>query len=236
MTTMTHARIPDTVQTEFDRWWQSPGRWIEPVNQRRGGESGVQLLLQRDTSRPELYCKRQSGHVYRSLRYPLGRPTIVRELQAYRAFARLGIRTPKLVYGSARHERGQWQALLVTEALPGFIDLQAWYASARPAAQTRAMLASLAQTLARLHHGGWQHGCCYAKHIFLKASENALEEVEVALLDLEKSRHRWRKRKAARRDLDQLKRHGGTMPAADYAFLLGAYQAAMGGLQQAVRA
>lgn len=236
MTVTAHARVPERVQTEFDRWWQCPGQWIEPVNQRRGGESGVQLLLQRDTSRPELYCKRQSGHVYRSLRYPLGRPTIIREQQAYRALARLGIRTPKIVYASARREQGQWQALLVTEALQGFIDLQAWYAGDRPAGQTQLMLQALAQTLARLHHGGWQHGCCYPKHIFLKAGEHALDRVEVALLDLEKSRRRWRKREAARRDLDQLARHRGNMPEADYAFLVSAYQLAMGSLRRAARA
>ena len=78
------AALPST---EFDRWWHSPGEWVEPANQRRGGESGVCLLQHWDTNRPRLYCKRQSGHLYRSLRHPLGRPTILRELQAYRALA-----------------------------------------------------------------------------------------------------------------------------------------------------
>ncbi|MDN5517102.1 MAG: hypothetical protein L0G82_17835, partial [Pseudomonas sp.] len=54
--------------TEFDRWWHSPGEWVEPANQRRGGESGVRLLQHWDTNRPLLFCKRQSGHIYRSLR------------------------------------------------------------------------------------------------------------------------------------------------------------------------
>lgn len=224
------AALPST---EFDRWWHGPGEWVEPANQRRGGESGVCLLQHWDTNRPRLYCKRQSGHLYRSLRHPLGRPTILRELQAYRALARLGIRTPNIVYCSARKQSGQWQALLVTEALPGFISLEHWYEEAHAPKLNQAMLQRLAVTLARLHLGGWQHGCCYAKHLFVKVHSDG--EVDIALLDLEKSRRHWRIASASRRDLGQLQRHGGSMPEADMLYLRQAYQRALndpwGGLQ-----
>lgn len=211
--------------TEFDRWWHSPGEWVEEANQRRGGESGVRLLHSWDNSRPALYCKRQSGHIHRSLRHPFGRPTILRELEAYRALARLGIRTPNIVYCAARREARQWQALLVTEALRGFISLEQWYAQPMPAAETHNMLRQLALTLARMHIGGWQHGCCYAKHIFVRV--RAPGDVEIALLDLEKSRRRWRSASASRRDLGQLQRHRGKMPDNDLHELLQAYQHAL---------
>lgn len=211
--------------TEFDRWWHSPGEWVEEANQRRGGESGVRLLHSWDNSRPALYCKRQSGHIHRSLRHPFGRPTILRELEAYRALARLGIRTPNIVYCAARREARQWQALLVTEALRGFISLEQWYAQPMPAAETHNMLRQLALTLARMHIGGWQHGCCYAKHIFVRV--RAPGDVEIALLDLEKSRRRWRSANASRRDLGQLQRHRGEMPDNDLHELLQAYQHAL---------
>lgn len=224
------AALPST---EFDRWWHSPGQWVEPANKRRGGESGVRLLQHWDGSRPLLYCKRQNGHIYRSLRHPLGRPTILRELQAYRAFARLGIRTPNIVYCSARKQAGQWQALLVTEALPGFVSLEQWYSEPHVAQLNEVMLRRLAVTLARLHLGGWQHGCCYAKHLFVKARSDG--DVDIALLDLEKSRRRWRVASASRRDLGQLDRHRGAMPDADMSYLHQAYQQALndpwGGLQ-----
>lgn len=35
---------PDTVNTPFNHWWLRTGAWVEPPNQRRGGESGVQIL------------------------------------------------------------------------------------------------------------------------------------------------------------------------------------------------
>ena len=41
--------------TRFDRWWHSEGEWVEPPNQRRGGESGVRRLVPRDAHRPVPY-------------------------------------------------------------------------------------------------------------------------------------------------------------------------------------
>lgn len=225
-----HA-LNEVASTHFDRWWQSPGAWVEPANQRRGGESGVRLLEPRDPSHRPLYCKRQSGHTYRSLRHPLGRPTVLREIKAYRAFARIGLKTPTIVYCAARQHQGQWQALLVTEALQGFVSLEQWYAGAPGAECRHAVLPQVAATLARLHQAGWQHGCCYPKHIFVKTQtdQEGQSRVEIALLDLEKSRRRWRTLDAARHDLRQLKRHRGPIPEADLTVLLQAYQAAVHG-------
>lgn len=213
----------------FERWWQCSGAWVEPLNQRREGESGVQFLQPRNPSYPALYSKRQTGHLYRSLRHPLGRPTIVRELIAYQAFARLGITVPKLVYGSARKQQGQWQALLITQALPGFVSLDQWYAVQRSSAQSTSMLMALANTLKRMHQGRWQHGCCYPKHIFVKVSDTqgSALHAEIALLDLEKSRRRWRETDASRHDMRQLKRHRGAMPEEDWEFLVTAYDSAV---------
>ncbi|UCJ18774.1 InaA protein [Pseudomonas sp. MM211] len=213
----------------FERWWQCSGAWVEPLNQRRDGESGVQLLQPRNPSSPALYSKRQTGHLYRSLLHPWGRPTIVRELLAYQAFARLGITVPTLVYGSARKQAGHWQALLITQALPGFISLDQWYAEERSAEESICVLTALANTLKRMHQGRWQHGCCYAKHIFVKVSdlEDNSPSAEIALLDLEKSRRRWRKADASRHDMRQLQRHRGAMPDEDWDFLMEAYASLM---------
>lgn len=210
----------------FERWWQRSGAWVEPLNQRREGESGVQLLQPRNPSYPALYSKRQTGHLYRSLRHPWGRPTIVRELMAYQAFTQLGITVPTLVYGSARKHQGQWQALLITQSLQGFISLDQWYAEERSAEESTCMLTALANTLKRMHQGRWQHGCCYAKHIFVKVSstDGSAPTAEIALLDLEKSRRRWCEKDASRHDMRQLKRHRGAMPEEDWEFLMEAYR------------
>ena len=60
----------------FDSWWQTQGEWVEEPNERRGGYSGVQRLTQLGQS---LYAKKQTGHTYRSLLHPWGRPTVLRE-------------------------------------------------------------------------------------------------------------------------------------------------------------
>lgn len=213
----------------FEGWWQAQGEWVEEANQRRGGESGVQRLS--GDGRP-LYCKRQSGHLHRSLRHPLGRPTVLREAESIRAFRALGLGVPELVYCGARKQGdGSWQALLVTEELPGFIALDRWYAEqatdVSPGA--RAMLLDrLGQALALMHGAGWQHGCLYAKHVFVRVEEGAFGPVvELALIDLEKCRRRWLHAFAARHDMAQFARHRGGMPLADWNRLQAAHSAAL---------
>lgn len=212
----------------FERWWHQPGEWVEPANQRRGGESGVLRLPPRDPAAPPLFCKRQTGHLYRSLLHPWGRPTIHREWQAYQALARLGVPTPALVFAGTRRVRGQWQAVLVTEALEGFVSLEQWsLASATVAPDLKCeVLRQVGRTLARLHRGGWQHGCCYPKHLFVRV-DDAQGAVQVALLDLEKARRRWRGETAAARDLGQLWRHRGALTAGDMACLVEAHRDAL---------
>lgn len=198
----------------FEHWWQRSGEWVEAPNRRRGGESGVQLLAPQESGSAWLYSKRQTGHLYRSLLHPFGQPTILREAAAYRALARLGVGAPRLQFAAARKRAGQWQALLITEALEGYISLDQWYASPRDPLQNHSMLRELATTLARMHLGRWQHGCCYAKHIFIRPGyrEGASGGLRIAVLDLEKSRRRWRVVDAARHDMRQLSRHRGAMP------------------------
>ncbi|KAF1061290.1 MAG: Protein InaA [Pseudomonas citronellolis] len=146
----------------IDRWLQLPGKWVEEPNQRRGGESGVQRLD--DCNGHLLYAKRQVGHIYRSLLHPFGRPTVLRELDALNSFEQLGVRVPRIVFaGAERDAEHQWRALLVSEALDGFVDLDTWHAQGArehyPQVLHERMLKDLADNLARMHLGHWQHGC-----------------------------------------------------------------------------
>lgn len=209
---------------DFERWWQSEGVWVEAANQRRGGESGVQRLKPLVPGGPTLYCKRQTGHLFYSLLHPFGRPTALRELQAYRAYAQAGVNVPRLVYGATRRHQGQWQALLVTEELTGFVSLDEWYlkhARDTDSQVKAALLEQVAVMLARLHRARWQHGCCYPKHVFVRVTPrtDAQPLIETAMLDLEKSRRRWRTRDASFRDLRQLRRHRGQIPERDLDYL-----------------
>ncbi|MCW2101529.1 UNVERIFIED_ORG: lipopolysaccharide kinase (Kdo/WaaP) family protein [Pseudomonas psychrophila] len=198
-------------ENRFEFYWQQQGEWVEEPNQRRGGESGVQRI--HEANGRLLYVKRQVGHTYRSWRYPLGRPTVLRERDALLAFNRLAVGVPELVYcGAQQGADKQWRALLVTAALENFIEIDNWYAAGEREIHGEAVhervLETIATTLARMHLGRWQHGCLYAKHVFVRVTgtgESA--QVDVALLDLEKSRQRLTARKAAAHDLKQLRRH-----------------------------
>lgn len=192
---------------DFDRWLAEPGEWVEPPNQRRGGMSGVQRLRGGDGRL--LYRKQQVDHAYRDWLHPFGEPTVLREQRALQAFAALGVPVPELVFCATRRRDGRQQALLVTAALEGFASLEALYADG--AAQRWSdglkirVFRRLGGLLARLHRTRWQHGCLYPKHIFVRIDGE--EQVEVALLDLEKSRRRFSRQRAARHDLRQLRRH-----------------------------
>ena len=147
---------------------------------------------------------------------------------ALQALRDLGVRVPELIYCGTRQQAGQWQALLVTAELQGFVSLEDWYDEGMPGyygsvVQAR-MLDAVGRTLGRLHHARWQHGCCYPKHIFLRVhGQDDGAQVEVALLDLEKSRRRLRRHAAARHDLRQLRRHCTAMSEPDWQRLLTAH-------------
>jgi tRNA A-37 threonylcarbamoyl transferase component Bud32 len=213
-------------ESGFDCWWQRQGEWVETPNQRRGGESGVQRLRADDGRL--CYAKRQIGHTYRSLSHPFGRPTVLREAQALQAWAGLGVLVPHVLYvGTRRATDGQWEALLVTEALEGFIDIERWCAEGgrerHGEAVHRRLLEELGRVLARLHAANWQHGCLYPKHILIRVTGSGdAAQVQVALLDLEKSRRRLSRKRAVRHDFDQLKRHS-SWGLAEWSHLLYGY-------------
>jgi len=215
----------------FEQHWQQRGEWVEAPNVRRGGESGVQRVHDEDGRL--LYAKRQTDHIYRSLRYPFGRPTVLRERDALQAFRRLGVQVPEVVYCDAERQADQsWRALLVTRALDGFEEVDHWYAAGgrerHGECLHQRLLQRLGETLARLHQGRWQHGCLYTKHVFVKVTgEGPAAQVDVALLDLEKSRRRLSRNQAARHDLQQLKRHS-SWNEADWQHLIYGYQTAFG--------
>lgn len=227
-----------TAALAFETWWQQQGEWVEEPNHRRGGESGVQRLYQ-DNGRV-LYAKRQVGHVYRSLRYPFGRPTVLRERDALLALPLLGVKAAKLFYCDVQRDAaGLWRGLLVTEALKGFQQLDHWYAEGGRErfgkAVNEQLLAQVADMLARFHRAGWQHGSLYQKHLFVRVEQvGERVEVETALLDLEKSRRRISKLQAARHDMLQLQRHS-SWSAGDWERLVYLYQQAFGSAIKGLR-
>ena len=211
----------------FEHFWNQRGEWVEEPNERRGGQSGVQRIV--SAHGRLLYAKRQIGHLYRSWLYPFGRPTVMRERDALNGLRMLDVGVPELVFcGAQQDQHHQWQGLLVTAALEGYVDIEQWYAAGERERHGEEvherLLKQLAGNLARMHNGRWQHGCLYAKHIFVRVVD---EQVDVALLDLEKARQRLNRTRAARHDMQQLRRHS-SWSGADWQKLSYFYEAAFG--------
>ncbi|MCI3946954.1 inaA protein [Pseudomonas syringae] len=223
--------VVDSMQDEFSHFWNQRGEWVEEPNVRRGGESGVQRLLMDDGQ--TFYAKRQTGHIYRSLLHPLGRPTVLREREALEGLRKLGVVVPEVVFcGAKRDDNNAWRALLVTVALEGFGEIEKWLEAGGRERHGELfyerMLKEVANALARMHLGRWQHSCLYIKHIFVRVTGDGPDaEVEVALLDLEKGRRRLTAHGAAQHDMKQLRRHS-SFSTADWQKLVYFYQAAFG--------
>lgn len=198
---------------EFSHWWATEGDWVEEPNFRRKGMSGVQCV-ERDGKK--LYVKRMTHHLFHSLRYPFGRPTIVREISVIHDLEKAGVIVPKIVYGKAMKVEGEWRALLVTEDMAGFISIADWYhqhaITPFPDEVRDAMLKAVALAFKKMHSVNRQHGCCYVRHIYVKTEG----VVEAGFLDLEKSRRRLRRHKAANHDFRQLEKYLDPIPKRDW--------------------
>jgi len=199
----------------FTHWWGFPGEWVEPVNRRRAGWSGVLRAVQGERV---FYIKRQCGHLCRTLTRPLGWPTASREWHYLNCLATLGIAAPQaLFHGSRRGEQGP-ETVLVTAELQGYRPL-AEQTELAPE-QRRQLATEVGKTLGRLHRARLQHGCLYDKHIMVRWRG---ESPEIALLDLEKMRPRLRRSLAAAHDLEQLSRHQDIWCDTDWQQLLAAH-------------
>jgi hypothetical protein len=204
----------------FKQWLAVPGEWVEEPNVRRGGESGVKRVM--TTEGKMLYRKQQIGHTFRSWRFPFGYPTAMREKEVLLACAALNVSVPKLVYADCLKVSGTWHAQLITEALDGFTSLEDCYANEEEKKWGEALhlriLYEFGSTLARFNLGRWQHGCMRLKHVFVKLQG---EQIQIAFIDLEKSKKKFSADQAARNDIQQLKRHIAWNQAQWSAFLKG---------------
>ncbi|NWL78705.1 InaA protein [Pseudomonas taiwanensis] len=209
----------------FDKWWDTYGEWFDSQDQLLSGESGIQRLHAPDGH--VLYSKRQINHFHRDLTHPFGEPTILHEAKALQALNQLGIRVPRVVFSGARKTETESQALLVTEGLDDFVSLDEWYAQPISAGLRQQMIQQLANTVARMHRAGWEHGRLYPKNIFVKVTGEREKKVEVALLGLARSNHRLTAYSAAKHDYEQFKEHHKPMPDEDWKAFAATYRDVM---------
>lgn len=203
-------------QDDFEHWWTVPGEWVETPNERRDGWSGVIRAL---TDHSLCYVKRQRNHLCRTFSHPLGWPTASREAHFLDAVRNLGLRVPETVYhGVRKYSRGT-EAVLATRALVGFTALSEHTALTGPQRETLAT--EMGRVLGVLHRARLQHGCLYDKHVMVRWQG---DQPDIALLDLEKMRRRFSAEAAAKRDLDQLRRHQSILSPAEWDTMLASHR------------
>ncbi|WP_263261300.1 lipopolysaccharide kinase InaA family protein [Pseudomonas sp. RIT-PI-S] len=205
--------------TAFDTLWALPLTAVDEANVGRGGWSQVFRL---DLGDQGFYLKRQANYLTRSLRHPLGEPTVAREFRNIRRYQQLGVPALEASYFAERHHNGEWQAMLLTRALDGWSELGAWLAQWPVLTSTRraALTQACGELARRLHRAGLVHGCFYPKHIFLRAEG---EGFEARLIDLEKTRGTWLGQRDRVRDLEPLLRRAQAWSETDIRGFLSAY-------------
>lgn len=204
---------------DFDTLWALPLTAVDEANTGRGGWSQVFRL---DLAGHGFYLKRQANYLTRSLRHPLGEPTVTREFRNIRLYQQLGIPALQASYFAERRQGGEWQGMLLTRGLDDWSELGAWLAQWPVLTPPRrgALVAACGQLARRLHDASLIHGCFYPKHIFLRA---AGEGFEACLIDLEKTRRAWFGQRDRVRDLEPLLRRAAAWGEADIRGFLTAY-------------
>jgi serine/threonine protein kinase len=163
----------------FGQLWAYKGDWFEPPNRERGGWSGVNFIELSDEAGKKhgFYLKRQEGHMRRTWWHPIkGEPTFVREFEMIQHLNQHQVATPEVVYFAAQGN----QALLLTKALDGFVSLD--QLKLNTDINKNILIGQLASAVRKMHQARVQHRSLYDKHLFVN------ENVEVALIDFEKSR------------------------------------------------
>ena len=170
----------------FEKLWDYKGDWFEPPNRERGGWSGVNYieLANEAGQKHGFYLKRQQAHTRRTWQNPIaGEPTVVREFQILEHLSKHHVATPKLVFFGSQQNK----AILLTEALTGFMDADMWLKNHADISikRQRMLMRALATAVRKLHQAGVQHRSLYLKHLFVRELNGVFE---VATIDFEKSR------------------------------------------------
>lgn len=203
----------------FEALWALQLEAVDEPNTERGGWSSVYRL---DLGEAAFYLKRQSNHLTRSLLHPFGEPTFAREFRNIRRYAALGIPALQTAFFAERRLPGERRAVLLTRALDGWQDLDAWLPSWAELAEVRrtAILKACGELARQLHQAGQMHGCFYPKHIFLRETPAGFE---AQLIDLEKTRPLLFGRRDRVKDLEPLLRRASAWSEAEIRVLLATY-------------
>ena len=203
----------------FKQIWAIDSEPFEPINERRGGTSGVYRIpfINEQQQNIHVFLKKQENHYTKSWRHPIkGVPTFYREFLMLQELSAKDIPVVQwLAFG--------WQdkrAFLITNELADYQSFEDFKFKDLNEADQKKLLTSMAQTLAKLHQHSIRHGSCYPKHLFIKHQDNAFI---CKFIDLEKAHRVLSQQKAIVLDLAQLIKHDTQLNQADIEYLLEQY-------------
>lgn len=205
----------------LDAWWalaQDPqhATLVDDVNERYGGSSSVHFTHMADIEGRQctLYIKCQQGQERRSLKHPLGRPTVHNEFAALQHCLSLGIPVAEpLFFDSGRDSHGNNLTLMVTLGLEGFDSLDDIDIATLTTERRQQLMEDVADTLAFMHNRQFVHRNLYPKHVLVSWRET-LGRYEVRFIDMEKA-HSLSREQHRFRDLDTLNRRTRGISDAD---------------------
>lgn len=223
----------------FAQLWAKQFDWFEEPNQRSGGWSGVGRLqlIGRSGETQVVFLKKQQNYKRRTLKnFIQGEPTLRREFERLQFLRAQQINVPVVIFYAEGVVNNQQCAILLTALLSEYVDLTTicldWMHQASRE-DKRLMLQRVAIAIREFHKLGLTHRAMYPKHIFVK---NQSTNIEVAFIDLEKSRFAKYFKHKALHDLAALYKRMTDISATDKIFFLHHYFAteSFNGLQKKI--
>lgn len=189
-------------ENTFDKVWNWPREWVEPINERRGGWSGVTKHQLKNTNGNSLtvYLKRQENQTRRArASFYRPRPSFWFEYNSLSKVNSTQPIGPKLLCYSQRSFHGDLQAILVSASLEGYLNLEEILNTPTLTPRYEEFLRSAGKVIRALHQLNLVHGALYTKHIFLDT-----ESAHCQLIDFEKTYRPFFMRRAQKQDIDRL--------------------------------
>lgn len=193
--------------SRFEDFWDLPPIFVDDINYRRGGWSGVSVLTLPDgDSQRKYFVKRQVNQLRYSISKPLGVLTFEHEVIGIKRNQKLGLPAIDIACWGVNKAAGSTRGLLVT-ADTGIVSLEELLSSYQLSPSFERLLHRCGEQLLEMHNRGIQHGALYPKHIFLDQQTGTIN-----LIDFERARKKTFVRKAITADLRQLLKHLKSLP------------------------
>ncbi len=197
---------------EFEDFWHLPREFVDQVNYRRGGWSGVsKLALGNGSEEKHYFVKRQENQFRYAIRKPFGALTYNYEIDAIRRNKSLGFPSMDIACYGMRKAGSIHQGIIVSRAIehPSLSEINAGGSHGNSVhwKDLEPILRHAGLLLFKMHRQRIQHGALYPDHCFINLSSGQLQ-----LIDFERSRIRHTVHGAIASDLKQFIKRVVWMP------------------------